>query len=319
LASKPRDLPPLDPEKLSTYALGDRASKVGLPQMARVWDEGSGLAGFLDALPDVLAARDFRSVVAAIASARRADRLVAWGMGAHVIKVGLSPVVIDLIERGVIGALLVNGACLVHDFELAYSGKTSEDVGAVLGAGAFGMARETGTTVNRWIADGVARGLGLAESVGRGIAEGGLPHADKSVLAAAVRAGIPVSAAVAIGTDILHIHAAADGARIGEGAMRDFRLFCRVVAALGGGVYLNVGSAVLLPEVFLKAVSAARNLGHPVADLTTVVLDFLPAYRARVNVAERPTAGVGRGYVLTGHHELLVPLLAAAVRLALGK
>ena len=316
---KTSDLPPIDPAKLSTYSLFDRDSKVGLAALGRVWDPATGLAGWLDGLPDALAARDLREVARAIARARRGGKLVAWGMGAHSIKVGLGPLLVDLIERGVIGALLVNGACLVHDFELAFAGRTSEDVGAVLGAGAFGMARETGTLVNGMINQGVARGLGLAESVGRGILDGGYPHGDVSVLAAAVRAGIPVCAVVAIGTDVLHMHAAADGARIGEGAMRDFRLFTRVVAALAGGVYLNVGSAVLLPEVFLKAVSAARNLGHPVDDLTTVVLDFLSHYRARVNVKERPTAGVGRGYYLTGPHELLVPLLAAAVKVELGE
>ena len=318
MGKKTKDLPPIDLGKLSTYSLLDRQSKVGLSALGRAWDAATGLAGWLDSLPDALAARDLREVARAIARARREDRLVVWGMGAHAIKVGLAPVLIDLIERGIVGALLVNGACLVHDFELAFAGKTSEDVGAVLGEGAFGMARETGTLVNRMINQGVARGLGLAESVGRGILDGGFPHAGVSVLAAAARAGIPTCAVVAIGTDVLHMHAEADGARIGEGAMRDFRLFTRVVAALAGGVYLNVGSAVLLPEVFLKALSAARNLGHPVDGLTTAVLDFLPQYRARVNVTERPTAGVGRGYYLTGPHEILVPLLAAAVRVELG-
>jgi hypothetical protein len=241
---------------------------------------------------------------------------VIWGLGAHVIKVGLSPVVIDLMERGLVTAVALNGAGVVHDFEVAVAGQTSEDVEAGLGTGAFGMARETGEEVNRAIVAGDRDGLGLGAAVGRYLCERRPRprHLDLSLLAAAWRLSLPATVHVAIGTDIVHVHPACDPAALGRATHLDFRIFAGEVAHLGGGgVYLNVGSAVVLPEVFLKAVTLARNLGHRLSGFATANLDFIQSYRPGTNVVERPVKGHGRGYRLTGHHELLVPLLAAAL------
>ena len=274
---------------------------------------GSLFSEFLASLPDVLGASDLRSVIDAWAAAWRRDRTVIWGFGAHLIKVGLAPVVVDLMERGAIGALMANGAVCVHDLELAMVGKTSEDVGPALETGAFGMARETAEQLNEAIVKGAEEGLGMGESIGRAILEGRHPHRDRSVLAAAVRLGIPVTIHSAIGTDIHHMHPSADGAALGATSYRDFETLAALVSGLQGGVLFNVGSAVILPEVFLKALSVARNLGHRVDRFTTVDLDFVRQYRPRVNVVERPTSGGGQGISLVGHHEILVPLLAAGV------
>jgi hypothetical protein len=241
---------------------------------------------------------------------------VIWGLGAHVIKVGLAPVVIDLMERGFVTAIATNGAGVVHDFEVAVAGRTSEDVEAGLGTGAFGMARETGDEVNRAIVEGDRDGLGLGAAMGRYLStrRPRPRHLDASLLAAAWRLGLPATVHVAIGTDIVHMHPACEPGALGRATHLDFRVFAGEVARLGGGgVYLNVGSAVVLPEVFLKAVTLARNLGHRLADFATANLDFLQSYRPGTNVVERPVAGTGRGYRLTGHHEILVPLLAAAL------
>jgi len=251
-----------------------------------------------------------------ILRARARRRPVIWGLGAHVIKVGLSPVVIDLMERGLATAIALNGAGVVHDFELAVAGRTSEDVEAGLVTGSFGMARETGEEVNRAIVEGDRDGLGVGAAVGRHLAtrRPRARHLDTSLLAAAWRLGVPATVHVAIGTDIVHLHPACDPAAVGRATHLDFRTFAGEVARLGGGgVYLNVGSAVVLPEVFLKAVTLARNLGHRLSDFATANLDFLQSYRPAVNVVERPVKGSGRGYRLTGHHEILVPLLAAAL------
>lgn len=276
---------------------------------------GASLTTFLDSLPRVLAADALRALVGEIARARTRRRPILWGMGAHVIKVGLSPVVVDLMERGFVTGIALNGAGVVHDFELAVAGQTSEDVAASLGSGAFGMARETGEEVNRAIAEGDRDGLGLGAAVGRHLAERRPRprHLEASLLAAAWRLGLPATVHVAIGTDIVHMHPACDPAALGRSTHLDFRLFAAQVARLRGGVYLNVGSAVVLPEVFLKAVTLARNLGHRVEGFATANLDFLQSYRPTANVVERPVAAGGRGYRLTGHHELLVPLLAAAL------
>jgi hypothetical protein len=264
----------------------------------------------------VLAAADFKAVVRALATARASDAGIVWGLGAHVIKTGLGPVLIDLMEQGFVSAIATNGAAIIHDFEIALVGATSEDVDESLGPGRFGMAEETGRLLNGAIADGVASGLGLGQSVTGFLAKKEPPHARSSVLAAAARLGVPVTVHVAIGTDILHMHPAASGAAFGEGSLRDFRYFVSNVARLERGVYLNCGSAVILPEVFLKAVALARNRGIALAELTTVNLDFLRSYRPQTNVVARPTAGTGRGYSLVGHHEIMIPLLAAALRSA---
>ena len=298
---------------IKTYPLRSRQSKVGLAQFATPYKAGSGVDGLLKSLPSLLAAKDFKDVVSAIVAAKRADRAIIWGLGAHVLKTGLSPVLVDLMERGYVSAIATNGAGIIHDFEIALSGGTSEDVDATLGAGTFGMAEETGTQLNRAITDGAAAGLGLGQSVGKYLHELRPAFAQISVAANAWRLQIPVTAHVAIGTDIIHMHPQASGAAIGEASLRDFKYFVTCVSRLEGGVYLNCGSAVVLPEVFLKAVAIARNEGRSLDGLTTVNLDFLRHYRPLTNVVSRPTAGIGRGFSLTGHHELLIPLLAAAL------
>jgi hypothetical protein len=243
-----------------------------------------------------------------------------WGLGAHVVKTGLGPVLIDLMERGFVSALATNGAGIIHDFEIALSGATSEDVDEALGPGRFGMAEETGTLLNRAINEGVAAGLGIGQAVGRFLTSahpGALTPAPAfghlSLICAAARLEIPLTVHVAIGTDIIHMHPSASGAALGEGSLRDFRYFVSNVAELEGGVFLNCGSAVILPEVFLKAVALSRNRGRSLAGLTTVNLDFTRLYRPQTNVVSRPTAGIGKGHSLVGHHELMIPLLAAAL------
>jgi hypothetical protein len=280
---------------------------------------GLSVAALLDGLPDILAAHDLRAAAMAIAAALRAERGVVLGMGAHPIKVGLGPLIVDLIARGRLTAVAMNGACLVHDFELASEGRTSEDVGPGLERGEFGMARETAAFLNQATRAGVGRGLGLGRAVGEAIARARLPFARTSILAAAVRADVPATVHVALGTDIIHMHPDADGAAIGEGSLRDFRLLAGVIGGLDRGVYLNLGSAVVLPEVFVKALNLARNVGRPVRRLTTIDMDFHRHYRPAVNVVGRPTAGSGHGIQLTGHHEIMFPLLWAAVEEALAR
>jgi Deoxyhypusine synthase len=298
---------------IKTYPLRSRESKVGLAQFATPYKKGSGVDGLVKSLPGLLAARDFKAVVDAIVTAKRDGRAIIWGLGAHVLKTGLSPVLVDLMERGYISAIATNGAGIIHDFEIALSGGTSEDVDATLGPGTFGMAEETGTQLNRAISEGVSSGLGLGQSVGQFLAAAKPPFAQISIAATAWRLQIPLTVHVAIGTDIIHMHPQASGAAIGEASLRDFKYFVSCVSRLEGGVYLNCGSAVVLPEVFLKAVAISRNEGRQLNGLTTVNLDFLRHYRPLTNVVSRPTAGIGKGYALTGHHELLIPLLAAAL------
>ncbi len=298
---------------IKTYPLRSRQSKVGLAQFATPYKKGSGVDGLVKSLPGLLAARDFKDVVDAIVSAKRDGKAIIWGLGAHVLKTGLSPVLVDLMERGYISAIATNGAGIIHDFEIALSGGTSEDVDATLGPGTFGMAEETGTQLNQAIAEGVAAGLGLGQSVGQFLDVAKPAFAQISIAATAWRLQIPLTVHVAIGTDIIHMHPQASGAAIGEASLRDFKYFVSCVSRLEGGVYLNCGSAVVLPEVFLKAVAISRNEGRSLDGLTTVNLDFLRHYRPITNVVTRPTAGTGRGYSLTGHHELLIPLLAAAI------
>jgi hypothetical protein len=311
---------PLDFAGLKTVPLKERGGKVKIADFASVFRAGSGVAGWLDSLPRILAGNSFRAVVDALAAARRRQRAIIWGLGGHVIKCGLAPVLLDLMRDGYITAFALNGAAAIHDFEIALAGHTSEDVEAVLPDGRFGSAEETGREMNRAIAGGDREGLGMGEALGRhlnGAGSSGRPLAagDASLLLQAYRQATPVTVHVAIGTDTPHAHPATDPAAIGSASHRDFRLFAACVADLNeGGVYLNVGSAVVLPEVFLKAVSAVRNLGHPLANFTTADFDFLPHYRPRVNVVERPhVRSGGAGYAITGHHELMIPLLAAAL------
>jgi hypothetical protein len=266
----------------------------------------------IDSLPAMLAAAELRAVIGAIVEARRRSGVV-WGLGAHVIKTGLAPVLIDLMERGFVSAIATNGAAVIHDFEIALSGGTSEDVDAALGPGRFGMADETGRLLNEAITSGVGKGLGIGQAVGEYLQTLAPRFAAASVIAAAARLQIPITVHVAIGTDITHMHPAVSGAALGEGSLRDFRYFVSNISRLSGGVYLNCGSAVVLPEVFLKAVALVRNRGASLDGLTTVNLDFVRLYRPHTNVVTRPTAGIGRGYTIVGHHEIMIPLIAAAV------
>jgi hypothetical protein len=303
---------------LKTFPLASRASKVSVRDFAKPLLLGARFTDFLDALPRILAAEDLRHLARAIGRARARRRAILWGMGGHVIKVGLAPVLIDLLERGFISGIAMNGAALVHDFEIALCGSTSEDVEATLGKGNFGMAEETGRYLNEIAADAHSAGIGLGEAAGKFLASGRVRARFESVslLAAAYRARVPVTVHLAIGTDIPHMHPTASGEALGAASHYDFRLFCAQVKQMdAGGVYLNWGSAVLLPEVFLKAVTVARNLGTPLRGITTANFDFVQHYRPRFNVVQRPTAGDpgSRGFALTGHHEILLPLLAAAL------
>ena len=306
-------LKPLALHKVKTYPLAKRYSKVKLGESARPWRPGGTMTDFLAGLPDILAAKALREVTDSIVKARLAGKAVVVGMGAHPTKVGLNPVLVDLMERRVITALALTGAVIIHDFELAWLGRTSEEVDTEINTGRFGMAEETGRLLNEAITRGVRKGLGIGEALGTWVEERRLPNRKTSLLAASVRLGIPVTVHVAIGTDIIHMHPAMDGAAVGEGTLRDFRTFAAVVAGLEGGVYVNLGSAVIMPEVFVKALTLARNLGHTVNRITTVNMDFLPHYRPLTNVVRRPTQKGGTGHMLIGHHEIMVPLLAAAV------
>jgi hypothetical protein len=307
---------PLDFSKLKTVSLEERGGKVKTPDFAYAYQKGAGISGWLDSLPRILAADAFRAVVGALITARAQRRAIIWGMGGHVIKCGLAPVLIDLMRRGYATVFAMNGSAAIHDFEIALAGHTSEDVEAVLPDGRFGAAEETGREMNRAISGGAAEGLGMGESLGRWLELiAPAKHAPSSLLMQAYANSTPATVHVAIGTDTPHTHPAVDAAAIGSASHRDFRLLAAHVADLNdGGVYLNVGSAVVMPEVFLKAVSSVRNLGHPLADFTTANFDFLQHYRPRMNVVERPHASSGgAGYAITGHHELMIPLLAAAL------
>ena len=309
---------PVSLKKIKTYSIAKRRSKVSLSALATPPEKGATVREFLDGLPNVLAANDLKAVARAMIKARQGGRPVILGIGAHTIKVGLSPLIIDMMRKGIITALAANGACVVHDFEISFVGHTSEDVGKELCSGAFGMARETGRHLNKAINDGAGRGHGLGKSVGEMIHKSDFRFKEISIFASAYALDVPATVHVAIGTDIIHMHPDADGSAIGEGSFRDFKLFTSVVSDLEGGVYLNLGSAVIMPEVFLKALTVARNLGNKVENITTVNMDFIQHYRPTVNVLKRPTMGKGACYALTGHHEIMFPLLAAAVIEELG-
>ena len=305
---------PLAFDGISTYPLASRPSKVTTADFARHVQEESSLKEFFASLPNILAARELKELAARIREARKQQRAIIIGLGGHVIKTGLAPVLIDLIERGYATAFAMNRAAMIHDFEIALAGQTSEDVDATLGSGQFGMAEETGRIVNEAIRAGARDGIGMGEALGRQLHQMNAAHMDVSLLCSAYSANVPVTVHVAIGTDIVDIHPSADGASVGQTTYYDFRLLCAIVRELdGGGVYLNLGSAVLLPEVFLKTITVVRNLGHKLEDFTTANFDFLQHYRPLTNVVRRPVAGTGRGFAFTGHHEIMIPLLAAAI------
>jgi GNAT superfamily N-acetyltransferase len=308
-----RPLPELDFRAVRLVSLDDRPSKVGLRDFAKPLVPGATLAGFAQGLPDILAASDLKAAARAVARAVREGRTVMLAMGGHPIKVGLGPMLADLLARGILSSVSANGSVMVHDSEVALAGATSEDVAAGISSGDFGVTAETGRLINMAAARAAADGRGLGRALGEALIEAAPPFLSASVAAAAARLDVPMTVHVALGTDVYHIHPDCDGAALGRATMDDFRLFCRLVATLEGGVLINLGSAVIMPEVFLKALTLVRNLGHPVRGLTTVNLDFIRQYRTQQNVVERPTLEGGRGYHLTGHHEIMFPLLMGLV------
>ena len=303
---------PYDLSKIRTYPLKDRPSKVGVGQFARPHIKRGSVSEFLEGLPNILGAQNLRDLAHAVVQARASSKAIIWGLGGHVIKTGLGPILIDLMDRGLVTGLALNGSSVIHDYEIALIGSTSEDVETQLERGDFGMAEETGRGINEAVREGVADGLGIGESLGRHLATLRPPFERYSVLLQAYLRNIPVTVHVTIGADIIHNHTSISPADTGEGTHRDFRLLASLVAQLNaGGVYLNCGSAVTLPEVFLKCVSLVRNSGEPLQDFTTANLDFIQHYRPTENVLRRPVKKGGKGIAITGHHEILIPLLAA--------
>ncbi len=307
------DLQPLSLDEVSTYPLASRSSKVTIKDFVTSVNEDSSLSEYLSSLPNILAVQSLRDLASRMRRARELQKPIIWGIGGHVIKTGLAPVMIDLMRRGFLTAIAANGSVLVHDAEIAMVGSTSEDVDATLGEGEFGGAEETGSLLNEAASQGQRVSIGLGEAVGRALINRQPAYEEMSLLCAAYKARVPFTAFITIGGDIAHFHPSVDGAALGATSHTDFRLLAELVRRMhGGGVYLNIGSAVTLPEVFLKCVTLVRNLGNEFTDITTANLDFIQSYRPLTNVVRRPTAdGAGRGYAITGHHELTIPLLAA--------
>jgi hypothetical protein len=310
---------PLSLKDVKTYPLSKRTSKVSISDLGSPWAQGGNLGIWFEKLPGVLAARDLKILIDRLVKTAKEHKTIILAMGAHTIKIGLGPIILDLMERGIVSGVAMNGAGIIHDLEIAMIGATSEDVASGLPDGRFGMAQETGEFLNKAIKKGANDGLGLGYSVGSHILEASLPFSQYSVVAGAARLNIPLTVHVAIGTDIIHIHPEADGAAIGATSHHDFRIFSALVARLESGVYINLGSAVILPEVFLKALTLVRNMGIQVKDFTTVDMDFIRHYRPITNVVKRPTLEGGHGISLIGHNEIMFPLVAAAVIEALEK
>lgn len=299
------------PSQINDYSLKDRLSTVHRNDFARPFS-GDSFQEFLESLPSILAAADIKELARLICTAREQGRAIIWGLGGHVVKTGLAPIFIRLLEEGFVTALATNGSVMIHDFEIAYCGSTSENVREQLVSGAFGMARETGQYLNEAINQGADQDSGIGEAVGHWLQSCELEFPESSLLLQSFQNGIPVTVHVAFGTDTIHNHPLTDGASLGKGSEIDFRIFTEEVSRLHeGGVFINVGSAVLLPEVFLKAVSAIRNSGQELYGFTTANFDFIQHYRPTQNVLGRPVEGHGRGFAITGHHELTIPLLAA--------
>jgi len=306
---------PLLPEGLSTYSLQSRKSKVNIDRFARPFSQDNGFTHFIGSFPDILAGRDFKEFIALVKQAKKNSRAIILALGAHVIKVGLTPVITDLMKEGWITALAINGAGIIHDFEIAFAGKTSEDVDLQIRGGQFGMAQETGEMLNVAINKGGKEGLGLGEAVGKMIAVSDFQYKSFSLLATAYDLNIPVTVHVAIGTDIIHYHPDAKGEELGKASLKDFFLFCSLLKKLnGGGIFMNIGSAVILPEIFLKAVSFVRNKGNILDNFSTAVFDFIHHYRAYQNVVKRPLGRGGKGFYFIGHHEIMIPLFAASLK-----
>lgn len=309
------DYEPINLEKINTYELASRPSKVTVKDFATPTTEDDSLKEFLDKLPDILAVQSIREVAGRIKTARELDKPIIWGIGGHVIKTGLAPILIDLMERGFVSAIASNGSVLVHDTEIALVGFTSEDVDATLGEGDFGAAKETGEILNSAASLGQLESIGLGEAIGKYLISLNPKNIDKSILCQTYLRQIPFTAHLTIGADIGHFHSNANGSALGETSHTDFRLFTSIVKEMnGGGVYINFGSAVTMPEIFLKAVTVVRNLGNPLKEISTANFDFIQHYRPLTNVVRRPTAnGAGKGFAVTGHHELTLPLLAAQI------
>lgn len=310
----PQKYKPLNLTKVKTYPLKERKSKVKKEDFARLSSPGESFPDFLRSLPRILAGKDFCELVEEVIKAQRREKPVLANIGAHVIKCGLSPIVIHLIERGTFTAISMNGAASIHDFEVGLAGETSEDVDSSLKEGSFGMADEVARAMNEAVKTGAEKEQGMGEILGRKLLRMNAPHRDLSILTAAIRHDIPLTVHVALGTDIIHQHPSVEGKALGDTSLRDFRLLCAVVSHLGdGGVVINFGSAVIFPEVFLKALSVVRNLGHKVKDFTTANFDMIPHYRPLQNIVKRPVSLGGKGYSLIGHHEIMIPLLARAI------
>lgn len=304
---------PISLDKVKSYPLKKRASKVKVDDFGDAWQPGGSMNRWLESLPKILAGNDFTEIVDRFVRAAASGKTIILAMGAHAIKVGLNPIILDLLNRRILSSIAMNGAGIIHDAEVAMVGCTSEDVSEQIGTGKFGMAEETGKLLNAAISEGAKQGLGIGRSVGAMLIRENFPYNRYSLLARAFELDIPVTVHVAIGTDIIHFHPNVDGASIGKASHLDFRIFARLVSQLEEGVFINLGSAVILPEVFLKALTLVRNLGYQARDFTTVNMDFIRHYRPMTNVVHRPTLDGGKGYNLVGHHEIMFPLLAAAV------
>jgi hypothetical protein len=311
---------PFDFDGVSAYPIAERKSKVNTSMFGKPMEGTENMLGFISKLPHILAGDSLRNLIRAMLYARSSNKAIIWGLGGHVLKVGLGPVINDLMHAGFVNGIAMNGSAAIHDFEIALCGSTSEDVEEQIDGGRFGMARETAEYMNAAIADAASNGIGIGESLGSFIVNGAaqkiaFPHTSLSILSEAYAKKIPVTVHVAVGTDIIHTHPQASGSNLGEASYHDFRLFCSMARDLdGGGVYLNDGSAVVLPEVFLKAVSVIRNVGHRLEEFTTANLDFIQHYRPTQNVLKRPTQKSGQAIALTGHHEIMIPLIAAALK-----
>ncbi len=314
-----KNLEPTDFEDVKTYDLASRPSKVTVKDFAKPINKSDSLEQFLGNFPNILAVQSIRKISKSIKRAKELNKPIIWGIGGHVIKTGLSPILIDLMEKGYLTAIATNGSVLVHDTEIALVGFTSEDVDATLGQGDFGAARETGEILNKAAKNGQKDKIGLGEAMCREVSELKPEYEKYSILCQSYKNKIPVTSHLTIGADIGHFHPSADGSALGETSHKDFKLFCSIVKKMnGGGVYLNYGSAVTLPEIFLKAITVNRNLGFEIKDITTANFDFIQHYRPIVNVVKRPTAnGAGQGFSITGHHELTLPLLAAHINYSL--
>ncbi|MCP4665415.1 MAG: hypothetical protein GY849_03525 [Deltaproteobacteria bacterium] len=305
--------PPIPLDKVTSYPLKERVSKIKVKDFGKAWARGGPFSQWLESLPKVLAGNDFMEIVDRMVRAAASQKTIVLAMGAHPIKVGLNPVILDLLDRRIITGLAMNGAGIIHDAEIAMVGHTSEDVAAEIGQGRFGAAEETGKFLNAAMKEGAEKDMGLGRSVGAMLVRENFPYNRVSLLARACELDIPVTVHVAMGTDIIHFHPNVDGPSIGKTSHLDFRIFARLISTLDKGIFINLGSAVIMPEVFLKALSLVRNLGYEAKDFTTVNMDFMPHYRPMTNVVHRPTLEGGKGYNLVGHHEIMFPLLAAAV------